>query len=306
MMTKISVIIPCYYSENTITDVVEETIKEFKKINNYSYEFILVNDGSDDGTYKKICKLAEKYPFVTGVDFSKNFGQHNAIIAGMKLAKGDYILGMDDDFQTHPSQIGKLISKIEEGYDVVYGKFPQRHHSLIRNMQSRISEFSANYLIDNPKGLKACPMYIIRAFVKDEVIKSQSSYTNLRGLFLRTTSSITNAEIEHFDRKIGKSGYTLKKLMRLWSSYLNYSVKPVKLIRGFGIFTLIIGLIYLIISLILKIPSVNIIASEIMAFAGIIIFILGLLGEYLVRLFMVSTKEPQYVIRAVTREDEYE
>ncbi len=305
-MIKISVIIPCYYSEKNITEVVEQTIEEFNKFNNYSCEFILVNDGSNDGTYSKICELAEKYPFVTGVDFSKNFGQHNAIIAGMKLAKGDYILGMDDDFQTHPSQIHKLISKIEEGYDVVYGKFPQRHHSLIRNIQSKISEFSANYLIDNPKGLKACPMYIIRAFVKDEIIKSQSSYTNLRGLFLRTTSRIANAEIEHFDRKNGKSGYTFKKLMRLWSSYLNYSTKPVKLIRGFGIFTFVIGLVYLILSLIFQISSVNIITSEIMVFAGIIIFILGLLGEYLVRLFMVSTNEPQYVIRSVTKEADNE
>ena len=301
-MTKISVIIPCYYSEKTITCVVEETIREFEKLNNYDCEFILVNDGSDDGTYREICELSEIYPFVTGVDFSKNFGQHNAIIAGMKLAKGDYILGMDDDFQTHPSQISKLIQKIEEGYDVVYGKFPQRHHSVIRNIQSKISELSANYLIDNPKDLKACPMYIIRAFVKDEIVKSQSSYTNLRGLFLRTTSRIANAEIEHFERKNGKSGYTFKKLMRLWGSYLNYSAKPVKLIRGFGVFTFIIGLIYLILSLVFQIPSVNIIASEIMVFAGIIIFILGLLGEYLVRLFMMSTNEPQYVIRSVTRE----
>lgn len=305
-MTKVSVIIPCYYSENTIIEVVEKTIEEFNKFNNYSCEFILVNDGSDDKTFDKIFALAEKYPFVTGIDLAKNFGQHNAIIAGMSLAKGDYIIGMDDDFQTHPSQIGKLISKIEEGYDVVYGKFPQRHHSFIRNLQSRLSEFSANYLIDNPKGLKACPMYIIRAFVKDEIIKSQSAYTNLRGLFLRTTSRIANVEIEHFVRKSGTSGYTFKKLMRLWGAYLNYSAKPVKLIRGFGIFTFILGLIYLILSLILQIPSVNIIASEIMVFAGIIIFILGLLGEYLVRLFMVTTNEPQYVIRSITREAEDE
>ena len=301
-MTKISVVIPCYYSEKNITDVVEETIKEFDKLNNYCCEFILVNDGSDDGTFEKISQLAEKYPFVTGVDLARNFGQHNAIIAGMKLAKGDYILGMDDDFQTHPSQIGRLVSKLEEGYDIVYGKFPHRHHSLARNIQSRLSEWSARFLTDNPKDLKACPMYIIRRFVRDEIVKSHSSYTNLRGLFLRTTSRIANEEIEHFDRKNGKSGYKFKKLMRLWSSYLNYSAKPVSLIRKFGILTFFAGLIYLVISLVLKIDSVNIIASEIMLFAGIIIFILGLLGEYLVRLFMVSTNEPQYVIRSITRE----
>lgn len=304
MMIKISVVIPCYYSENTITELVEETVRELKSLDNYSFEFILVNDGSEDKTFEKIRLLSEKYPFVTGVDLAKNCGQHNAILAGMKLAQGDYILGMDDDFQTHPSQIYKLVNKLEEGFDIVYGKFPRRQHSFIRNFQSKLSEMSAEYLLDNPKGLKACPMYIIKSFVKDEVIRSQSSYTNLRGLFLRTTSRIANAEIEHFERKSGTSGYTLKKLLRLWSSYLNYSAKPVKLIRGFGVLTFVAGLIYLILSFVLEIPSVNIIASEIMIFSGIIIFILGILGEYLVRLFMVTTKEPQYVIRTITNGSE--
>ena len=303
-MIKISVIIPCYYSENTITELVEETIKELEKLKSFNFEFILVNDGSEDKTFEKIRLLSEKYPFVTGVDLAKNCGQHNAILAGMKLAQGDYILGMDDDFQTHPSQIYKLVNKLEEGFDIVYGKFPRRQHSFIRNFQSKLSEMSAEYLLDNPKGLKACPMYIIKSFVKDEVIRSQSSYTNLRGLFLRTTSRIANAEIEHFERKSGTSGYTLKKLLRLWSSYLNYSAKPVKLIRGFGVLTLVAGLIYLILSFLLEISSVNLIASEIMIFSGIIIFILGVLGEYLVRLFMVTTKEPQYVIRTITNGSE--
>lgn len=298
-MTKISIVIPCYYAEKNITDVVEETIRELDKLYKYSYEFVLVNDGSNDLTFEKITSLSNKYPFVTGIDLAKNCGQHNAIIAGMTLTSGDYILGMDDDFQTHPSQIYKLIAKLEEGYDVVYGKFSQRHHSALRNIESKISELSVRVLIDNPKDLKACPMYIIRRFVKDEIIKSSSSYTNLRGLFLRTTSRITNVEIEHFNRKSGESGYTLKKLLRLWSAYLNYTLKPVRFIRKFGLVLFFTGLIYLLLSLIFKIPDVNILSSEIITFSGVIIFILGLLGEYIMRLFMVSTKEPQYVIRNI-------
>lgn len=299
MMTKISIVIPCYYAEKNITDVVEETIRELDKLYKYSYEFVLVNDGSNDLTFEKITSLSNKYPFVTGIDLAKNCGQHNAIIAGMTMTSGDYILGMDDDFQTHPSQIYKLIAKLEEGYDVVYGKFSQRHHSALRNIESKISELSVRVLIDNPKDLKACPMYIIRRFVKDEIIKSSSSYTNLRGLFLRTTSRITNVEIEHFNRKSGESGYTLKKLLRLWSAYLNYTLKPVRFIRKFGLVLFFTGLIYLLLSLIFKIPDVNILSSEIITFSGVIIFILGLLGEYIMRLFMVSTKEPQYVIRNI-------
>lgn len=305
-MTKISVVIPCYYSEASITDVVEKAIAELEKLEKYDYEFILVNDGSTDGTFEKISMLAQKYPFVTGVDLAKNFGQHNAVIAGMKLAQGDYVLGMDDDLQTHPSQISKLTSKLEEGYDIVYGKFPRRHHSLIRNIESKISEMSVHFLINDSKGITACPMYIIRRFVCDEVVKSGSSYTNLRGLFLRTTASIANVEIEHFDRKSGKSGYTLKKLLRLWSSYLNYSTKPIKLIRCFGALLFAAGVIYLIASILLQLPALNFIGAEVVLFSGVIVYVLGLLGEYIVRLFMVSTNEPQYVIRRIARRNENE
>ena len=113
----ISIVIPCYYSEKTIKKVVEMTIDEFSKTNRYDCEFVLVNDGSTDGTYEKIKELAEKYPFVQGVNLLRNFGQHNALMAALHYVGGDYVLGMDDDMQTHPSQIHKLVEKIQEGYD---------------------------------------------------------------------------------------------------------------------------------------------------------------------------------------------
>ena len=116
---KISVVIPCYYSEKSIAEVVIQTAAEFDKTDRFDYEFILVNDGSQDNTYNVIKRLANEYSCVTGIDLAKNCGQHNAILAAMKYADGDYILGMDDDFQTHPSQIYKLIDKLEEGYDMV-------------------------------------------------------------------------------------------------------------------------------------------------------------------------------------------
>ena len=168
---KISVVIPCYYAEESIAGVVEKTIEELDGF--CDYEFVLVNDGSNDGTYSEIKRLAEKFNFVIGVDLAKNCGQHNAILAGMKYAGGDYILGMDDDFQTHPSQIKRLIYKLNEGYDIVYGRFPKRHHGFFRNIISYLSHISVCYLLDKPKDLKACPMYLIRRFVRDEIIKSE-------------------------------------------------------------------------------------------------------------------------------------
>lgn len=295
---KISVIIPCYYSEKSIADVVKKTAAELQKY--CDYEFILVNDGSTDGTYREIQKLAGKYSFVIGVDLSKNCGQHNAILAGMKYAGGDYILGMDDDFQTHPSQIKKLIDKLGEGYDIVYGRFPKRHHGIFRNLMSRLSHISVCYLLDKPKDLKACPMYIIRRFVRDKIIKSESSFTNLQGLFLRTSSKIANADIEHFDRRFGKSGYSLKKLIRLWASLLNYSLKPVRLILKLGVLIFVIGLIYLIAACISGGSFEHRIFAEISAFSGLILSAVGIVGEYVIRMFMTVTKEPQYIIRQDT------
>ena len=295
---KISVVIPCYYAEKSIADVVEKTVQELDQY--CDYEFILINDGSIDGTYSEIKRLAERFDFVIGVDLSKNCGQHNAILAGMKYASGDYILGMDDDFQTHPSQIKKLMDKLNEGYDIVYGRFPKRHHGCFRNLMSRLSHISVCYLLDKPKDLKACPMYLIRRFVRDEIIKSQSSFTNLQGLFLRTSSRIANVDIEHFDRCFGKSGYNLKKLIRLWASLLNYSLKPIRLIFKSGVAIFVIGLIGLILACILGSGFEHRIYAEIGAFSGLILSAVGIVGEYVIRMFMAVTKEPQYIIRQDT------
>lgn len=295
---KISVVIPCYYSEKSIAAVVQKTAAELNEYCNY--EFVLVNDGSNDGTYSEIKRLAEKFNFVIGVDLAKNCGQHNAILAGMKYAGGDYILGMDDDFQTHPSQIKRLIYKLNEGYDIVYGRFPKRHHGFFRNIISYLSHISVCYLLDKPKDLKACPMYLIRRFVRDEIIKSESSFSNLQGLFLRTSSKIANVDIEHFDRRFGKSGYNFKKLIHLWASLLNYSLKPIRLILKSGILIFAIGLIYLIIACISGSVFEHKVYAEISAFSGLILSAVGTVGEYVIRMFMTVTKEPQYIIRQDT------
>ena len=295
---KISVVIPCYYAEKTIADIVEKTAEELDKY--CDYEFILINDGSNDGTYPEIKKLAQRVHFVIGVDLAKNCGQHNAILAGMKYASGDYILGMDDDFQTHPSQIKKLIDKINDGYDIVYGRFPKRHHGFLRNLMSELSHISVCYLLDKPKEIKACPMYIIRRFVRDEIIKSESSFANLQGLFLRTSSKIANVDIEHFDRRFGKSGYNFKKLIHLWASLLNYSLKPIRLILKSGALIFAIGLIYLITACISGGGFEHKIYAEISVFSGLILSAVGIIGEYVIRMFMAVTKQPQYIIRQDT------
>lgn len=298
---RLTVLIPCFNSEQTIRRVVDETIKYLDKLKDSEYEFILVNDGSTDDTFGEIVSLTRKYRFITGIDLAKNCGQHNAILAGLNYATGDYILGMDDDLQTHPSQIHKLIEKIEEGFDVVYGKYEKRKHNLLRNLGSKFNDFTMRWLLGSPKGLTACSLYIMRRFVCEEIIKSRSRYTNLRGLFLRSTNRITDVFIEHFDRENGKSTYTLKKLFFLWSSFLNYSLKPLRLVFFCGLMLAFAGGVFWILSGFADFRDTHIIIAATAFLTGLIMMSAGIVGEYIGRLFQIQNAEPQYVIRKITR-----
>ncbi len=300
-------IIPCYNSEKTISEVVKLLKNYFEENKFGELEIILVNDHSKDKTVDVINSIVQSNTNVIGIDLAKNTGQHNALLAGMSKASGDYIISLDDDLQTHPSQIGKLIMKVNEGYDVVYGSYKKMKQSTFRNFGRAFNDFTVRKLIGKPKGLEASSFWIAKKFVKDEIIKGKSSFTNLQGLFLRTTKNITNVEIEHFSRKYGSSNYTLKKLIRLWASCLNYSYFPIRL-------TLIIGPLLLLISCILYLAlfllflkkinmnfSLYILINTMFFLASIILTFLGIIGEYIGRMFMVITDEPQFVVKKIIK-----
>lgn len=300
---KISVIIPCYNSSKTIQEVVELTTEELEKDGRYDYEFILVNDYSKDQTFEKIRELARQYSFVKGINLAKNFGQHNALMAALNYAQGDIIVGMDDDMQTHPSQIFKLINKLEEGYDLVYGKYPEKKHSLFRNLGSKFNDFTVRKLIGKPKGLTACSFWVARKFVRDEIIQYDNYNAHLQGLFLRTTNNIVNVEIEHFKRKVGESNYTIGKLIRLWMGCLNFSILPLRISMFLGLIFSVTGFlaaIYVVIHKFMN-PIVSIGWSSTMCaicfFSGIILLVLGIMGEYIGRILMCINHHPQFVVR---------
>lgn len=303
---KLTILIPCYNSGQTIKRLVDETIEYLDKLKDFEYEFILVNDGSNDNTFSEIISLTLQYRFVTGIDLAKNCGQHNAILAGLNYATGDYILGMDDDLQTHPSQIHKLIEKIEEGYDVVYGKYEKRKHNMLRNLGSKFNDLTMRWLLNSPKDLTACSLYIVRRFIRDEIIKSKSRFTNLRGLFLRSTSRITNVSVEHFDRGNGKSTYNVKKLFLLWSSFINYSMKPIRLVFICGLLLAVAGGVFWILTGFVKMSGNHVIIAAVAFFTGLLMMSAGIIGEYIGRMFQIQNAEPQYVIREIARQDETE
>lgn len=310
-----SIIIPCYNSSKTIRKVVELTMAEMERLGRAPFEFVLVDDFSPDGgqTVSELEALANDYPSVKVVELAKNSGQHNAVMAGLNYASGDALIAMDDDMQTHPSQLPILFDEFDKGHDIVYGYYPQKKHSLFRNFGSYINYLSVRILIGKPKDMKTSSFWIIRRFVRDYVIQYKSQYTHLQGLFLRTTRNISCVPVKHFEREVGTSNYTFKKLVGLWSNIMGYSIVPLRLATYCGyLFSLfgILGAAFIIVRKLL-IPSTAIGWPSMMVticfFSGINLLFLGLIGEYLGRMFLGMSRYPQFVVRKVyTSEDEPE
>lgn len=302
---KVSVVIPCYYSEKTIGKVVDLTRKVLVDLG-YDYEFVLVNDGSTDGTFAEIRKLAQADPRVKGIDLIRNFGQHGAIMAGLNHTTGELVLLMDDDLQTHPSQIPALLDKIYEGYDVVFADYGQEgiKESWFRRLGSNFAEWTSRVLTGQPKDVYASSFFVMRDYVRDNVISYTGPYPYIEGLVFRATRNVTSAPVKHFEREVGSSGYTLHALIRLWSSILGLSVGPLRLATITGGILSVAGFIWAIIIIIQRLCGYttmdgwsSIMATLLFCF-GVVLIFLGLIGEYLGRLSITIGSAPQYEIKS--------
>ncbi len=298
----VSIVIPVYNSEKTIKTVVRR-IRDtlFSKVD---YEVVLVNDGSKDSSYKKCIELSKKYSFIKFINLSKNFGQHNAILAGLHFVKGNYIVFMDDDLQTPPEEIPKLINKIEEGYDVVYANYHYKYHSNLQNIGSWINNIMAYILLKKPRNLKITSYLIIKKYLIDEILNYIGPYPYLGGLILRSTDNIGVVNIIHNKREYGKSNYRFMSLLRLWvNGFTNFSVKPLRISFLFGTLCSTAGLIYSIILIIRKIIDPQVVLGwtsmivAILLFSGLQLILIGLVGEYVGRIFLAQNKKPQYLIK---------
>lgn len=304
-----SIVIPCYNSSHTIRQVVEDTIEEMKRIGRTPVEFVLVDDFSPDGgaTAREIVALSEEYDCVTAIELARNVGQHNAIMAGLNYATGDVIALMDDDGQTHPSQLNALLTRLDEGADVVYGYYPEKKHSGFRRFGSWFTHTTVRLLIGKPKDMKTSSYVVMRKYVRDNIIKYPAHYTQMQGLILRTVSTdrIASVPIQHFDRAYGTSNYTIKKLLGLWSNIAGFSIVPLQISKRLGIFISGCGLVGIIVLLIRKlVASTKILGwtstmMTIIFFSGIILLTLGIVGEYVGRMFLTMGNYPQFVVREV-------
>ena len=307
-----SIIIPCYNSSKTIRKVVELTMQEMENQKRTPYEFVLVDDFSPDGgdTVRALEALADDYSCVKIVELAKNSGQHNAVMAGLNYADGDTLIAMDDDMQTHPSQLPVLFEEFDKGYDIVYGYYPQKKHSLFRNFGSYINYLSVRILLGKPKDMKTSSFWIIRRFIRDYVIQYKIQYTHLQGLFLRTTRNISSVPVKHFEREVGTSNYTFKKLVGLWSNIMGYSIVPLRLATYCGYTFSLLGILGAVFTVVRKllVPSMAIGWPSMMAaicfFSGVNLLFLGLIGEYLGRMFLGMSRYPQFVVRKIYTQKE--
>ena len=306
-MKKISFIIPCYRSEHTLGTVVNEITETMAAMaDRYDYDIFLINDSSPDGTAQVIEKLCEENDRIRGISFARNFGQHAALMAGFRYSDGDICVALDDDGQTPANQVERLLNAIEDGADAVYAKYDHKKHSGFRNFGSRVNDMMLRIMLSKPKELFVSSYFAVRRFVVEDMIRYENSYPYVIGLVLRSTKRIVNVDIDHRDRMEGASGYTLKKLLGLWfNGFTAFSVKPLRIATFLGGLSACVGLLYglyvIIRRLLFPIPAEAMgfaaLMSAIVFFGGMILLMLGLIGEYIGRIYISMNNSPQYVIR---------
>ncbi|MHC4873212.1 MAG: glycosyltransferase family 2 protein [Planctomycetota bacterium] len=301
-----SIVIPVYNGAASVGRLVDTLFNNFPA---GELQIVLVNDCSPDNSDEVCSALAEKYPdSLKYIKLAKNFGEHNAVMAGLSFVEGEYTVIMDDDFQNPPEEVANLFNEAaEKKYDVVYTYYEKKEHHWARNLGSRFNGFMANFMLQKPKDLYLSSFKAISRFTVNEILKYSGPYPYIDGLILRSTKNIGKLKVEHQPRMEGESSYTLRKLIRLWlNMFVNFSVMPLRLGTVLGSILCLCGLIMSVIVVAEKVlyPEVEVgwasMMLAVMIFSGAQLFILGLLGEYLGRLFLSSNNTPQYVVREIT------
>ena len=304
-MKTVSFVIPCYRSAKTVGAVTREIGETMAAMPQYDYEIVLVNDCSPDDTWEVIRGLAANDKHIAAVDLAKNFGQHAALMCGMRHSRGDFVVCLDDDGQTPADEVGKLLEKLEEGYDVVYASYEDNRESGFRRFGSDVNRRMTEIMLGKPKELELNSYFAARRFLVDEMLRYEHGYPYVMGLVLRSTKRICNVPVHHRAREEGRSGYTLAKLLSLWmNGFTSFSVKPLRIATYSGAFLALVGFLYAIVVLIRRF-TVNAAPLGwttttilILIIGGLNLLLLGLVGEYVGRVFMCVNVSPQYVERA--------
>jgi undecaprenyl-phosphate 4-deoxy-4-formamido-L-arabinose transferase len=303
----LSIVIPVYNGAQSVPTLLEHLAGlKFGR-----FEIVLVNDGSPDNSLQVCRDLATRLDVpVTVVDLARNFGEHNAVMAGLRVARGDYIITMDDDLQNPPEEIERLWRYARENsFDVVYTFYAEKQHTPWRNFGSWLTNYLASYLIGKPRDLYLSSFRCMAAFVAEHIVQHAGPYPYIDGLIIQTTQRIGKLQVAHLPRARGRSNYTLRRLVRLFlSMFLNFSVIPLRVASLVGGLTAVLGIIGLIIVIVDGLrgnqptgwPSLM---AVILTISGVQLIVLGLIGEYLGRAFLTLNQKPQSIVRTIERND---
>ncbi|MCL1854438.1 MAG: glycosyltransferase [Clostridia bacterium] len=305
--TLLSFVIPCYRSADSIGDVVAELEATVaSRETEFDHEIILVNDGSPDDTAAAIKLLYDANPRLVFVNLSRNFGQHSALMAGFSQVRGEIVICLDDDGQTPADECFKLIDKVREGYDIVFAEYAKRKQSLFRNLGSRFNAACNHFFFGQPKRLITNSYYACQRFVVDNVLQYPNPFPYITGLLFQSVSRYANVPVMHRPRRVGESGYNLRKLVSLWANGVTaFSIKPLRLANYIGWFTAVFGFLFALITIIRKMADPDMQAgwastlAVMLILGGVIIALIGIVGEYVGRIYLSINRSPQYVVRHI-------
>jgi glycosyltransferase involved in cell wall biosynthesis len=300
----LSVVIPVYNGARSIAELVralEELLIEG------GHEIILVNDGSRDDTFEVCAALVDtaRVP-LTLIHLARNYGEHNAVMAGLRHASGAHVITMDDDLQNPPEEVERLLTFAQHsGKDVVYTCYDEKQHAVWRNLGSRFANCVANFVLEKPKGLYLSSFRCMSAFVVREITRYEGPFPYIDGLIFQVTQDIDRLVVRHLPRAAGRSNYTVRRLLRLWMSmFVNFSVMPLRLstITGFVLSAMgALGGAMVIAEALTSSPPAGwaSLMAALLLISGVQLVILGVVGEYLGRLYLTVNGKPQAVVREV-------
>jgi len=303
----LSIVVPLYRSEGCVARLFTELsgvkVKE-------GYEVVLVNDGSPDSTREVVQKLMlETKMKVVFVDLSRNYGEHNAVMAGLKQTSGSYVVIMDDDLQNPVAEALRLYDHAcEQNFDAVYSRYKTKEHHWIRNWGSYFTNYLFDLIVTKPKGLYLSSFKCINRMVVNAICEYDGPYPYVDGLLLQFTTNIGVLDVKHDVRFAGESSYTLKKLIRLFLiTFTNFSIIPLRVATYLGLLTGLFGFIcvffvfYEVFVLGLKVEGWASLMAVILVFSSVQFLSLGIIGEYMGRVFMTINKSPQFLVRSIQK-----
>lgn len=305
----LSFVIPLYFSGKTIGALVEE-------IQGLSVEggleIVLVNDGSRDETDQVCRELIKRarVPIIY-VSHARNYGEHNAVLTGWRHARGRHIVNIDDDGQNPPGEALRLWAHARDAsLDVVYGHYAEKHHAGWRNAGSWLTNRMTDWVLDKPRGLYLSSFRCVSAFAAKQASLNAGPFPYIDGLLLQVTQRIGSIEVRHADRAAGESGYTLRRLLRLWlSTFINFSVMPLRIATILGLLLAFSGFLGIGVVVYWRLTNQGptfgwgSLMSALLLFSGVQLILLGVIGEYLGRMFLTINQRPQSVVRDVVRSD---